>query len=872
MRSSTYGTGGILIDRPGLESLMARAKDHAITLVWGPPGSGKHTLLDRMSPASGVEQWTARVASGAGNDGEQQGALRFEITDSVDPGPIGSLSEFVEQWRRSPRDGVLFLDGTRLEPHAWKAMLPADLLANLPHGLRVVLVARARPRLALERHRMSGALLEIGADDFCLDRRESERLVEATGISILGPEATDAIHRISQGWMAGIHLCALHARSCPDPERALRTFGENPHLHQYLMQEILEGLPPALQWFLSDASILARIAPEACDPILERSGSAAALIEIGELTPLVARSHDGIWQIHPLVRAGLERMLFARDPDRYRALHRRAARWHLASGMAEQAVVHALEARDPETLESVAERALQNLFRDSDFLALQKHARQFLPSMVHDRPFLSLFLAWALFHMGREREGAEHLERARELAIAIDPEASDPRRESILAHEAFLRSILLRLDGDFAASVEVAKAGMASCGKSRPFLSASFLVQVAVSQFLSGATEASETTLREAMDRATMARHHLAYYGAGYSLCEILMLRGRLDLAHGQILSQRTMVATDSTRRRPVWGYLEISTSRLELLQGNLDTACEAAERGIQLGRECDNIRILNYGLAARAEIAALTGDLDTAARALDEAVAVARRTRMHWAVDHDDLEAKRMRLLLPRLPDSILHSWLARRLPGIETPVVFRHDEFRTAMRILTCMGRIDEAMRLGKSWRKFFAENQLRLPLVETEYALSLANAFQGRKEDAVQRLDSALMLAASQGIASPFLHGPELDGIRREAFSAWFHRHGGVDPMATALASRVAPTQLGEVVKIRPSVQERPDGSLLSERELEVLQALRDGRSNKEIADRLFVAESTVKTHLKNIFAKLDVTNRTHAVSLAVEKGVI
>jgi DNA-binding NarL/FixJ family response regulator len=86
------------------------------------------------------------------------------------------------------------------------------------------------------------------------------------------------------------------------------------------------------------------------------------------------------------------------------------------------------------------------------------------------------------------------------------------------------------------------------------------------------------------------------------------------------------------------------------------------------------------------------------------------------------------------------------------------------------------------------------------------------------------------------------------------------------------RVAPTQSGEVVKIRPSVQERPDGSLLSERELEVLQALRDGRSNKEIADRLFVAESTVKTHLKNIFAKLDVTNRTHAVSLAVEKGVI
>jgi len=191
--------------------------------------------------------------------------------------------------------------------------------------------------------------------------------------------------------------------------------------------------------------------------------------------------------------------------------------------------------------------------------------------------------------------------------------------------------------------------------------------------------------------------------------------------------------------------------------------------------------------------------------------------------------------------------------------------------MRILTCMGRIDEAMRLGRSWSGLFAAKGLLLPLVEAEYAMSLSCAFQGRKDDAVGHLDAALKIASPKGIASPFLHGPELDGIRLEVFSAWSQRHGSADPMSASLVSRVAPAQLREVVKIRPMASDRPD-SVLSDREREVLQALRDGRSNKEIADRLFVAESTVKTHLKNIFAKLDVTNRTRAVSLAVEKGVI
>ncbi|WP_339788300.1 response regulator transcription factor [uncultured Imperialibacter sp.] len=61
-------------------------------------------------------------------------------------------------------------------------------------------------------------------------------------------------------------------------------------------------------------------------------------------------------------------------------------------------------------------------------------------------------------------------------------------------------------------------------------------------------------------------------------------------------------------------------------------------------------------------------------------------------------------------------------------------------------------------------------------------------------------------------------------------------------------------------------------ISQRELEVLQLMAAGKSNQEIADQLFVSLNTVKTHLKNLFEKLDVGRRTQAVDKARKLGIV
>ncbi|MEE1816368.1 response regulator transcription factor [Streptomyces sp. SP18ES09] len=101
---------------------------------------------------------------------------------------------------------------------------------------------------------------------------------------------------------------------------------------------------------------------------------------------------------------------------------------------------------------------------------------------------------------------------------------------------------------------------------------------------------------------------------------------------------------------------------------------------------------------------------------------------------------------------------------------------------------------------------------------------------------------------------------------------------DTTADQLAEAVRSAARGQTV-LAPRVAERlvalmrrPAPVVLTAREQDVLGAVADGLSNAEIGRRLVIAEATVKTHLLRVFAKLDVSDRTHAVVVALERGLL
>jgi two-component system NarL family response regulator len=100
--------------------------------------------------------------------------------------------------------------------------------------------------------------------------------------------------------------------------------------------------------------------------------------------------------------------------------------------------------------------------------------------------------------------------------------------------------------------------------------------------------------------------------------------------------------------------------------------------------------------------------------------------------------------------------------------------------------------------------------------------------------------------------------LKDVPRDALMDCIRRvHGGETCVPVHLAMKLA---------------ERVSGETLSEREIDVLKLMALGKSNKEIGSALFISEGTVKSHVKSIFAKLNVISRTEAVANATRRGLI
>ena len=737
------------------------------------------------------------------------------------------------------------------------------LLANLPPQVHAMLTTRHDLRLRLHQLRLAGELAEIRAADLRFSERETRMLLDASGIALSDAGAA-LLHQRTEGWAAGLRLAVLSLAGHPDPERFVAEFsGSDRTVADYLIAEMLERQPADVQDLLLRTSLLDRVNGELADLLTGRPGSERILLELEDANAFVeSLDPERTWFRYHHLFADLLRLELRRTlPAEVPGLHRRAAGWFTLQGQAVDAIRHTQAAGDwPEAARLLADHSF-SLMLDGQAQTMQALVRAFPPGQDH--PELALVRAMGDLAQGRLDEAAAHLAVAETYAETAPPDRQRRLRVAI----ASLKLSLARRRGHLASVIEQVKF-LASpvTGQSdedialdRDLRAVALMNLGTVEAWTLGLPDA-ERHLREG---AVLARE----IGRPYLEVGCLAQLGFAYIFHGAAMpkihpfamTQRRCREAVALAERYGWGAEPVIAPALMTLAGTMVWLGEfdEAERWL---RRTERALQTDTGPDVRLLLHQTAGILH------------AGRGRYHEALEefstaeHLGSQLEGSQALASQMTGLLVATQARLGLPGEARAALAALDDERASSgeirnaRAVICLAEGDPAGALGavRDVLDGTAPVLGYVTVVEADLLAGLAYRELGDLRAANQAAERALALAEFDRLVLPFA----VTGSR-ELLEA-LPRH---ETAHAALLADILDVLHGS----SPAAREQsslPPAEELSPGELRVLRYLPTNLSRPEIAGELSVSPSTVSTHVRSIYAKLQVRNRSSAVRRARE----
>jgi LuxR family transcriptional regulator, maltose regulon positive regulatory protein len=911
------GSGGLLatklfvhraqpgfVSRPRLVVRLNEELARGLVVVCAPAGFGKTSLLADWARAG--RRPVAWLSLDQGDNDPARfwrhvvaalNRVRSAVAERVAPllGPPappsfeGLVSALINELAAQPDQVVLVLDDYHLIEAQPVHTSLGFLLEHRPPALQLLLASRADPPLALARLRARGQLAELRARELRFTTEEAAALLHAA----VGPDLTDAavaaLVARTEGWAAGLQLAGLSLRGQPDVAEFVAAFsGSHRYVLDYLAEEVLDRQPEQVRAFLLETSVLERLSGDLCDAVTGRSDGQRLLeqLERANLFLVPLDEVRGWWRYHHLFADLLRVHLQQQRPERVPQLHRAAAAWSQAHGLADDAVRHALAAGDSVWAARLVEQHFDALFLPGENATIQRWLSALPAALVRSRPRLCLAQTFMAL-VGGDVEAAESpLDAAEQAFAAAAAEHFEPsvgEAASLLANVpaaiAFARTFLAHLRGNAEGTIAFAQRALAELGEGEWTLESVIRWQLAVAEWLRGRPAQAECAFAASVAGWQTAGERGLAAACCHYLGQVQRARGRLDAALATY-RQALEITTGPGPGRPAppaAGIAYVGMAEVAYQRGELDAALEHVTEGIARCRQLNYIQPLATGLAALAWIRQAKGDHAGALEAIEEARRVAPGPDVANLLN--PVPAQRARLLLAH-GDLTAVARLSKDhgLHPDDQPSYPQEPEYLVLARLLLAHDRPDQALGLLERLHEVAVAQGRLGSVIEIRALQALALAASADEAGAVAVLVEALTLARPQGYVRVFAdEGPPMSVLLGRLVAA--------QRTAQAAARRVPLDYLGRLVRAfeqdaastEPYARARGTVvpglvEVLSSRELEVLRLLAAGRQNQQIAEELVVAPSTVKKHVTHILDKLGAANRTEATARARELGLL
>jgi LuxR family transcriptional regulator, maltose regulon positive regulatory protein len=870
-----------LVSRPRLSALLDRGSEAALTLVSAPAGFGKTTLLTEWLAAErrptawlALDQrdndpvvfWTY-VLSALQTTAHGVGAAALALLQSSHTSMDEVLTTLVNELDAMTDDLVLVLDDYHVIEARDVHDRMAFLLEHLPAHVQLVIAARADPALPVARMRARGELVEVRAEDLRFTTEEAAAyLDEATGLALTAQDVATLEAR-TEGWIAALQLAGLSMRGRDDVAGFIAGFaGDDRYIVDYLVEEVLQRQPGEVRSFLLQTSILSRLNGSLCDAVVGQPVGKAMLevLDRGNLflVPLDDRRHW--YRYHHLFADVLRARLLDEQPDRVTGLHRRASDWYGRNGDPSEAIRHALAAGDAQHAADLVEGVMP-VVRQSRQETTLRHWLEALPDEVmRERPVLNVTYAGTLVQHG-EFHGVDERLRDAEHWLEVTPTAEEALVRRVRSEVALYRAALAQVRGDLADAQTHARRVMDLVGQDDHLARGAAAGLLGLAHWSGGDLEVAHRWWTGSHTDLEAAGHHADTLGVAIALADIRIAQGRLSdamatYAHGLAVASRGPTVLRGA------ADMHVGMSELFRERGDLEAARQHLAASAELGEHAGLPQNRHRRRVALARLREAEGDLAGAVELLDEAERVYVSDMFP---DVRPIAAVRARVWVAQGRVGTALAWARDRALSVDDELDYlREFEHVTLARILLARHAsagdersLSDATPLLERLLHAAEEGARTGSVLELLVLQSLARQGRGDVPGAVDSLQRALTLAEPEGYVRVFVdQGPPMASLLR-ALAKQGRSLGYVSRLlavGTAVDGGVAVPQ----GLIEP----------LSMRELEVLRLLGTDLDGPGIARELFVSLNTVRTHTKNVYAKLGVNSRRAAVRRAAELDLL
>lgn len=872
-----------LVRRPHLLELLQRGMEATLTLVSAPAGFGKTTVLAQWLAESGISAAWLSLAPEDNEPGRflsaiiaalqqlhpQIGTAALALLHTPPPTPFPTPDTVLALLATDVRELLpghvaLILDDYHVITDASLQRALVALVEHAPPQLHLVIATRADPPWPLAQLRARGQLCEVRAPHLQFRPEETHAFLHTVmGLHLL-PSAIATLESRTEGWIAGLQLAALSLQGCLDVQPFLDAFsGSHRHLVDYLTEEVLARQPEAVQSFLLHTCLLDRFTGSLCDAVTGRHDGEAMLASLERanlfLVPLDERREW--YRYHQLfaqmLRARVRRLL---GPEELSDLYARASLWYEHHGVPFEAVETALEAGDFVRAERLIEPLVLSMLYSWSHATLQRWLERLSHELVGKHAFLSFASASLRFFSETHQDYEGPLAVAEQLA-----QATGDRKG--LGQVATLRALVACVRGDGAQSVTFGMQALRMLPEEALLERSISMSALSYGYQLRGEVAVASRVLSEARSLHERCEDVHDILNDTIVLGDLLVMQGKLHQAEGVYAS--ILEATGAWHTLALAVRLGLATIAYE------KNELEAAEAYLE---QASTIESLAGGqvIKAHEQVVATRAAL-LLARVL-QARGEGERTTASWTRAHALAGQCSASGLLEQVQAYQVRSWLkAGQLDGViqwqnrcslshDTAPTYEQEAIAlTLARVLLAQGEAEEALRLLERWHQYARTQGRTGNEIELLVLSALAYQQHGKIEQAVQMLQQALVLGYPEGYTRLFVdEGASMAPLLRLTRSRWKSQ-----PEARYIHALLAVLEAEQPEQRFLSQRMRhlePPLEPLSQRERQVLHLLETSLSNAEIANELIVSINTVRTHIRSLYHKLQVTSRKEALAVA------